>query len=102
MTALSDAETAERLRALTAYDVLSAYDGSRLGFIELPQVIRDGVVLPSNPLPQQLGVAGAVADVPIIFGTNKDEQKTFLFFATATCGAISAWCPRCATASATC
>ena len=80
LTALSDVEQAEQLRALSAYAVLGAYDGSKLGMIDLPQVIRDGVVLPSDPFPQVFGVAGAVAEVPIMLGTNKDEQKTFLYF----------------------
>jgi para-nitrobenzyl esterase len=60
--------------------VISGYDGSRLGMIDLPQVFRDGAVLPSEPLPAAFDQADAVADVPILLGTNKDEQKTFLFF----------------------
>jgi para-nitrobenzyl esterase len=80
LDALGTDELAQRLRALSAREVLSGYDGSRLGMIDLPQVFRDGVVLPSEPLPTVFGQANAVAAVPILLGTNKDEQKTFLFF----------------------
>jgi para-nitrobenzyl esterase len=80
VAALDATELAQRLRALSTREVLSAYDGSRLGMYDLPQVFRDGVVLPSEPFPTAFGQPGAVADVPILLGTNKDEQKTFLFF----------------------
>jgi para-nitrobenzyl esterase len=78
--ALPASELAQRLRALSNAEVLSAYDGSKLGMIDLPQVIRDGVVLPGDPFPAAFARAGVVAPVPVLFGTNKDEQKTFLFF----------------------
>jgi para-nitrobenzyl esterase len=80
VNALGDAEIARRLRASGAAELLRAYGDTRLGMIDLPQVFRDGVVLPSEPFPDLFAKPDAVAPVPIVLGTNKDEQKLFLFF----------------------
>jgi para-nitrobenzyl esterase len=76
---LSPEQTARHLRAISARDLLAAYDPGGLGMFDLPQVIRDGKVLPLEDFPSRFA-AGAVAPVPIVFGTNHDENKLFLFF----------------------
>jgi para-nitrobenzyl esterase len=78
LAALPAGEVASRLRALPARDLLAAYDAGGIGMFELPQVIRDGAVLPLEDFPSRFA-AGAVAPVPIVFGTNRDENKLFLF-----------------------
>ena len=70
---------AARLRALTADALLRLYDDGRgLGMYDAPRVIRDGVVLPEAPFEEVL-VRGPVNRVPLILGTNRDEQKLFLY-----------------------
>jgi para-nitrobenzyl esterase len=76
--ALPDAEIAERLRGLAAVEVLAAYDGGNIGMVDMPQVIRDGIVLPEEDLALRFAVPGGVAPVPILLGTNRDENKLFL------------------------
>jgi para-nitrobenzyl esterase len=76
--ALPAAEIAQRLRALPALDVLGAYNPGHIGMIDMPRAIRDGVVLPTEDFALRFA-AGAVAPVPIVFGTNRDENKLFLF-----------------------
>ena len=46
--------------------------------VDMPKVILDGAVLPEEGLGQTL-VQGRGADVPVIFGSNRDEMKLFLF-----------------------
>ena len=56
------------------------YDGGGIGMIDMPQVFRDGAVLPSEPLRRCASRRPArVAPVPIVIGTNRDENKLFLF-----------------------
>lgn len=67
------------LREVPAYELLRAYSpraGS--GMYELPRVIRDGLVLPEAGIPESLR-SGRYAGVPVIVGTNRDENKLFLF-----------------------
>jgi len=75
---LSDREIAQRLRDFSAHDVLGAYEGSHIGMIDMPQVIRDGVVLPEEDLALRFAEPDGVAPVPILLGTNRDENKLFL------------------------
>jgi len=82
----SPARTARYMRSLSAARWLQAYevDGqSRLS--DMPKVFRDGVVLPSEA-PMESFAAGRFAHVPLIVGTNRDENKLFLFFDDAQVG----------------
>jgi para-nitrobenzyl esterase len=76
---LSGAELARRLRELPAYDVLRAYDPGGIGLLDLPQVFRDGAVLPAEDFALRFAAPGGVAPVPLVLGTNRDENKLFLF-----------------------
>ena len=79
LAAVPGEEIARRLRDLGASAVLTAYAGDHIGLIEMPQVFRDGVSLPLEPMPTRFALPDGVAPVPIALGTNRDENKLFLF-----------------------
>lgn len=69
---------AAKLRALPAGDVFRAYrTDSQEGLIDVPQIFRDGAVLPTGH-PLEAIRAGKYNAVPTMLGTNKDENKLFL------------------------
>ena len=75
---MSNKETAAYLRGKTTAELFAAYsDGEMLGMIDMPRTLRDGTVLPAgNPL--ETLKSGNFNRVPVIMGTNRDEQKLFL------------------------
>jgi para-nitrobenzyl esterase len=81
-TPFDDSESAESLRARSSEEILRAYahdDGPEQGMIDLPRLFRDGTVLPAEE-PEERFAAGAYNQVPVILGTNRDENKLFMFF----------------------
>ena len=68
------------LRSLSANEIISFYRVSENGggLINVPDVIPDGIVIPSVGLFKSYE-DGLAHDVPIIFGTNRDEHKLFMF-----------------------
>lgn len=77
-----DPEIADFLRAVPPYDLIEAYvpegaDAAARRFIDVPQMFADGYVLPRQ---DALGrfARGAYNHVPVILGTNRDEQRLFL------------------------
>ena len=71
---------AAALRRVPAEDLLHAYEGGRgLGMINMPEVFRDGVVLPEED-PYRALSSGHYNQVPTILGTNRDESKLFQVF----------------------
>jgi para-nitrobenzyl esterase len=75
------AEVAAFLRSRSAEQVLSVFLGSRLGgMYDAPKLIRDGAVLPEGDPLEALGRAAAAHPVPVVLGTNRDENKLFLMF----------------------
>jgi len=78
IAALAPAEVESRLRALPAATFLLAYHReSQEGLIDVPQLFRDGVVLPAEP-PLETLRRGAYNRIPTILGTNRDENKLFM------------------------
>ena len=70
----------ELLRSLSTEDVISFYrirEGVG-GLIDVPNVIPDEIVIPKAGL-YGAYKKGLAHDVPIIFGTNRDEHKLFMF-----------------------
>jgi para-nitrobenzyl esterase len=49
------------------------------GLLDVPRLFADGSVLPSGGLLERLGRAGGWNSVPVMAGTNRDEQKLFMF-----------------------
>jgi para-nitrobenzyl esterase len=78
--AMAPAEMARYLRAKTAPELLAAAAaGNFAGMLDMPVVFRDGTVLPRENLFDVLGQSGRYNEVPIVLGTNRDENKLFLF-----------------------
>jgi len=69
-------EIAHYLRGKSVGDLYAAYGK----FKGLPLVFRDGTVLPSAPLAQQLETPNGIHPVPLMLGTNRNEERIFLFF----------------------
>ncbi|MEE2677664.1 MAG: carboxylesterase family protein [Myxococcota bacterium] len=72
----SNAEIARYLREKSVRDLYAAYGK----FKGIPLVFQDGVVLPAAPLAEQLEKPGGIHPVPLMLGTNRDEERIFLFF----------------------
>ena len=71
------ANAARDLRAIPARELVADYDAAPSGMIDLPRVIRDGTVLPAGNLLATLGRTWN--RVPVLVGTNRDENKLFMF-----------------------
>ena len=79
LAALSKAELAAWLRAKSPAELLAGYTEQAQGMLFFPSVFRDGVVLPSDT-PQAALERGAAHRVPVLLGTNRDENKLFMAF----------------------
>ncbi len=67
------------LRSKSAFELLAPYQTEAgEGLIRVANVFGDGVVIRSGD-PLENFAAGKGAPVPAIFGTNRDEQKIFMF-----------------------
>jgi len=76
--AMPDADLLEFLRGRSARAIMDAYRSpDRLGRLEVPRVIRDGVLLPVGDWLSEYR-AGRFHQVPVMLGTNHDEMKLFL------------------------
>lgn len=73
----SATETAAWLRSLTPEQLLRAFKPGSVGIYLSPRPIRDGIVLPEQPLTEVFR-CGAWNRVPVILGSNRDEFRTFL------------------------
>lgn len=69
--------TVEFLRSLTPRELLSVFTPGTAGIYMAPRHIRDGVVLPKQPLCEVFS-SGDWNKVPLIIGSNRDEYRTFL------------------------
>jgi para-nitrobenzyl esterase len=77
---LPPAETATFLRERTPGEILAAYtDPQGMGMLNFPQIFADGTVMPADA-PEQHFLAGRYNQVPVIAGTNRDENKLFMAF----------------------
>jgi para-nitrobenzyl esterase len=73
------AELARWLRERSPAQLLAGYGPQRQGMLWFPAVFGDGVVLPADE-PQQLLERGAYQQVPVLLGTNRDENQLFMAF----------------------
>lgn len=79
LTSMSTADAARYLRGKSTVDILGAYTPQPgAGMISMPLVFRDGVVLPSGDPVEQFARADTYNAVPVILGTNRDENKLFM------------------------
>lgn len=75
---LAPASLAQLLREQDAkqlYGLLDSEGG--LGMISVPQLVRDGAVLPLEPLYERFADPANYNSVPLVTGTNRDEVKLF-------------------------
>jgi para-nitrobenzyl esterase len=78
---MSDAETERFLRGKTSVEILQACaEGPELGMFDVPDLIRDGYVLPEADLFDLLAHRGGYNEVPVILGSNRDENKLFMLY----------------------
>lgn len=68
---------AEFLRGLTPKELLACVQPGTAGIYLGPRPLRDGVVLPAQPL-DEVFRSGRWNRVPVIIGSNRDEYRTFL------------------------
>jgi para-nitrobenzyl esterase len=72
-------ELAAWLRAKSPAELLAGYVEQSQGMLFFPSVFRDGLVLPREA-PQNALERGAYHRVPVMLGTNRDENKLFMAF----------------------
>ncbi len=79
LSTMRPADVERYLRAKTTLDILLAYTPQPgVGMIDMPLVFREGTVLPEDEPPRLLA-RGAYNRVPVMIGTNRDENKLFMF-----------------------
>ncbi|PCI59169.1 MAG: hypothetical protein COB37_11965 [Kordiimonadales bacterium] len=69
----------EKFHTATTQEVFDAYQLNN-GYLRLPRVIEDGVSLPIYPMRDAFASTDTFNVVPIITGTNRDENKLFFMF----------------------
>jgi para-nitrobenzyl esterase len=77
---LTPTEVAAFLRERTPGEIFAAYTGSQgMGMLRFPQLFPDGAVMPADAADAHFP-AGRYNRVPVIAGTNRDENKLFMAF----------------------
>jgi para-nitrobenzyl esterase len=78
--AMTDGEIARYLRGKRAKEILEVYGSERgEGLIDMPKVFADGYVLPKEDPLKRFARWDGYNRVPVILGTNRDEEKLFMF-----------------------
>jgi para-nitrobenzyl esterase len=80
LAAMTPEQTAAYLRGKSAAELLAVYEpypGN--GMLEMPKVFSDGAVLPKDDPMARFARAGGWNQVPVMLGTNRDENKLFMF-----------------------
>lgn len=83
IASMDDSELSRFLRDRSVAELFAGYrlEGSEVGDgYTCPRLFEDGVVLPSTPLAHAFRPSANFNRVPIILGTNKDEEKLFLLY----------------------
>lgn len=81
LSKMSAAAIAEYLRKKPVNKLLTAYDRDEdEALISVPNVIGDGYVIPAEPALTMFARPDGYHHVPLMLGTNRDENKTFLLF----------------------
>jgi para-nitrobenzyl esterase len=81
VSAMPPAGIAAYLRSRSDRQILSLYHEFGMGMIDIPTVLRDGTVIPLNGY-EALTTGDYPNKVPVILGSNADELKIFLRFAS--------------------
>lgn len=70
----------EAARALDPWTVYAAYGDINDEYNRVPSVFPDGVVVRQGDLRELLATEGLHHEVPVLIGTNRDENKIFMAF----------------------
>jgi para-nitrobenzyl esterase len=77
---MTSTEVASYLRSQSAEALLSVYSSDFAeGLIELPLTFREGEVIPVEEARERLSNAETWNVVPVIVGTNRDENRLFMY-----------------------
>lgn len=77
---LTVAEIARYLYGKPSQEILQAYAPMPgAGMIHMPMVFAEGTVLPEGDPLERLGHKNGYNQVPVVLGTNRDENKLFMF-----------------------
>jgi para-nitrobenzyl esterase len=80
LSKMTSAEVASYLRSKPADAFLGVYSSDAAeGLIELPLIFREGDVIPVEDATERLSNPETWNVVPVIAGTNRDENKLFMF-----------------------
>jgi len=80
ITHLPAADLTRLLRRVSARDLLGTYQPlPGMGLIPMPVVFQDGAVIPTGSLLEHLRQRDGWSRVPVVVGTNRDENKLFMF-----------------------
>ncbi|MCC6642750.1 MAG: carboxylesterase family protein [Deltaproteobacteria bacterium] len=79
LAGMRNEEIARMLRSKSASEILGAYTVQPSGMITMPKVFADGTVLPADDFDARFATADGWNRVPVILGTNRDENRLFLF-----------------------
>jgi len=79
LAAHGPADIARYLRGKPSAEVMAVYTPRVGGMIDFPQVFRDGTVLPADALLPHFAQADGYNRVPVMVGTNRDENRLFMF-----------------------
>ena len=76
-----NAPTIERyLRSKRPDEILGRFEAwGESGMVRMPELFRDGYVLPGEPTLDRLAHAGSFHAVPVMLGTTRDENKLFMY-----------------------
>jgi para-nitrobenzyl esterase len=78
---MPDAEFAEYLRSKTIDELLAIFEAAGLGgMYSIPELVRDGTVLPDEDPLDSFARSDGYNDVPVMLGTNRDETRLFMLF----------------------
>jgi para-nitrobenzyl esterase len=78
---MPDSELAEYLRARTPEELLAVFAAGGLGGMYfLPELVRDGMVLPDEDSLDSFARPDGYNRVPVMLGTNRDETRLFMLF----------------------
>jgi para-nitrobenzyl esterase len=78
LASMSEQHIADYLRSKAPGDILVHYEQFGMGMYDVPQMIRDAIVLPNKAIIDVFKQPGAFNAVPLITGSNRDEIKLFL------------------------
>ena len=80
LAAMKPQELAQYLRGKSSYEILTAYEPQPgAGMINMPLVCREGTVLPTGNPMEHFARPDGYNQVPVMVGTNRDENKLFMF-----------------------